>query len=225
MHRKKQILFLLLVTALVLLLAGCPAGTTATQSAATTATTELTPTRKPALYLYPAQVTNVRVRLVYQGQLTCTYPAYEDGWDVLAFPDGRLINLADGCEYSYLYWEGETSAAFDFSQGFVVRGEDTAAFLQEKLAFMGLLPREYNEFIVYWLPEMQKNPYNLISFQDEAYTRLAGLEIEPQPDSLLRVFMAYKPLAQAIPIEAQELQPFARAGFSVVEWGGSRVGS
>ena len=46
----------------------------------------------------------------------------------------------------------------DFSRGFVVRGSDTAAFLREKLAYMGLTPREYNEFIVYWLPRMQNNP-------------------------------------------------------------------
>ena len=50
------------------------------------------------------------------------------------------------------------------SAGFVVKGEDTAAFLQEKLAYLGLTPREYNECIVYWLPRLEGNPYNLISF-------------------------------------------------------------
>ena len=35
---------------------------------------------------------------------------------------------------------------------------------------MGLTPREYNEFIVYWLSKMQHNAYNLIAFQGSEYT-------------------------------------------------------
>ena len=36
---------------------------------------------------------------------TYTYPTYNDGWEVTAYPDGRLINKADGTEH-YLFWEG-----------------------------------------------------------------------------------------------------------------------
>lgn len=88
-------------------------------------------------------------------------------------PDGTLYDRFDGREYSYLFWEGTCPGAYDLSKGFVVKGEDTKDFLQEKLAFLGLTPREYNEFIVYWMPLMQDHPYNLISFQQEAYTDLA----------------------------------------------------
>jgi len=166
----------------------------------------------------------VHVALEYKGRLTCTYPVYAaDGWHVTACPDGRLINQADSREYSYLYWEGLTDVPYDFSQGFVVAGRDTAMFLQEKLAFLGLTPREYNEFIVFWLPRMQDNPYNLITFQGKAYTDSAELTITPQPDSLLRVFMAYKPLQERIEIEPQALSGFERNGFTVVEWGGTCV--
>jgi hypothetical protein len=110
----------------------------------------------------------------------------------------------------------------DFSKGFVVKGADTAVFLQEKLAHIGLTPREYNEFIVYWAPLMQDNAWNLISFQDNNYTDNAVLTIEPKPDSILRVYMAFKPLAYPINIPPQEFTPFERKGFTVVEWGGSR---
>ena len=109
------------------------------------------------------------------------------------------------------------------SRGFVVKGSDTAEFLQEKLSYLGLTPREYNEFIVYWLPKMQDHPYNLIAFQQEAYTDSAALTISPQPDSILRVFMAYQPLEQPVEIEEQALAPFAREGFAVVEWGGTEI--
>ena len=47
------------------------------------------------------------------------------------------------------FWEGENNTDYDFSKGFCVAGADTADFLREKLAEIGLTPREYNEFIVY----------------------------------------------------------------------------
>ncbi len=178
---------------------------------------------KPVLYLYPEETTDVTVRLDFAGELTCTYPSYGTGWEVTAQPDGTLTNRADGKEYSYLFWEGVSDQEWDLSEGFVVKGSDTAAFLQEKLAYLGLTPREYNEFIVYWLPRMQDNAYNLICFQGEAYTERAKLAITPEPDSLLRVFMTYKPLEEEISVPAQELKPFAREGFTAVEWGGCEV--
>jgi hypothetical protein len=158
--------------------------------------------------------------LKYNGILDFTYPAYNDGWHVTAFQDGTLINHADGKEYAYLFWEGHGKTDYDLSRGFVVKGEDTVSFLQDKLSYIGLTPREYNEFIVYWLPLMQNNAYNLITFQGNAYTENAELIITPTPDSMLRVFMAFKPLDAPIEIEEQELSPFSRSGFMVVEWGG-----
>ena len=88
---------------------------------------------------------------------------------------------------------------------------------------MGLTPKEYNEFIIYWLPKMEGNAYNLIAFQSETYTAKARLQITPASDTLLRVFMAYRPLEQAIEVEKQILQPTLRQGFTVVEWGGAEV--
>ena len=222
-------LVLLMMCLLVVFASGCPATTpvvttpTASATAATTTTGIHTTTKKPAIYLYPMEKTDVSVSLDYHGTLTCTYPEYTGLWQVTAYPDGTLVNRADGREYSYLYWEGLTDTPYDFSKGFVVRGTDTAAFLQEKLALLGLTAREYNEFIVYWLPRMQENPYNLIAFQGEAYTCNALLDITPRPDSLLRVFMAYRPLQKFMDIEKQPLAGFQREGFAVVEWGGSCV--
>ena len=105
----------------------------------------------------------------------------------------------------------------------MVKGEDTAAFLQETLEKIGLTPRELNEFIVYWLPQMQDNPYNLITFQHEMYTETAVLEITPKPDSVLRVFMAFQPLEESTEVTEPEIEPFVREGFTVVEWGGTQV--
>ncbi|MBQ7397325.1 MAG: hypothetical protein IJW09_00705 [Clostridia bacterium] len=179
---------------------------------------------KPILYFYPEEPTVCSTRITLNGELTCTYPAHgTDGWqNFTAYPDGTLI-FPDGKEYYALYWEGLQYGAWDFSKGFCVRGEDTAAFLEWALAELGLTPREANEFIVYWLPRMQDNPYNVISFQTTAYTDGAVLEITPAPDSLLRVFMAYYPSDVEIDILPQDFDGFERQGFTVVEWGGAQA--
>ena len=83
---------------------------------------------KPVIYLYPEAETEVSVKLLLDGKLTCTYPAYRSGWEVTAAPDGTLTD-EKGQTYNYLYWEGETDAQWDMSKGFCVKGADTAAFL------------------------------------------------------------------------------------------------
>lgn len=83
---------------------------------------------KPVVYLYPETETAVSVSLALDGELTCAYPAYNDGWHVTAQPDGTLTD-GSGQTYSYLYWEGETNADYDFSEGFCIPGVDTAADL------------------------------------------------------------------------------------------------
>ena len=183
---------------------------------------EVDANEKPVIYLYPETETRVTVKLDLSGELTCAYPAYDGGWTVTAAPDGTLTD-EHGQTYNYLYWEGEVANEFDFSKGFCVAGSDTAAFLEDALDRLGLTRREANEFLVYWLPRMQDNPYNLIAFQQEAYTQSAKLTVSPQPDSVLRVFMAWKPLARPVDIPAQILPGFERRGFTLVEWGGAEV--
>ena len=181
------------------------------------------PAYKPVIYLYPETPTEVSVTLTLSGRLTCTYPDYEAGWKgFTAHPDGTLT-FPTGKEYYCLYWEGMQATEWDFSRGFCVKGEDTAAFLEWALAEQGLTPREANEFIIYWLPLMQENPYNIISFQTEAYTSTAVLEVTPTPDSTVRIMMAYYPSDEAVEIAPQHFETPVREGFTVVEWGGSRV--
>lgn len=178
--------------------------------------------RKPVIYLYTEEPTDVNVLLDYKGEFTVTYPAYRNGWNVTAEPDGTLTD-ADGKKYNYLYWEGKDSNEYDMSEGFCVKGSDTAEFLEEALEKLGLTRREANEFIVYWLPYMEGNAYNVISFQKEAYTDSAVLHISPEPDTMIRVFMAYYPSKKAVEIPKQDLTAPERVGFTVVEWGGSEI--
>lgn len=180
---------------------------------------------KPVIYLYPERQKRVSVKLRYDGSIFASYPDYPaGGWQVTAHPDGKLIH--EDKEYSYLFWEGTPSRerTYDLSKGFVVKGSETREFLQDKLAGIGLTPAEYNEFIVYWYPKMQGNPYNLIHFATyDEYDKYAQLDITPKPDSMLRVFMVFQPLDTPIEVEPQQFPAFSRQGFTVVEWGGSEL--
>lgn len=177
---------------------------------------------KPVIYLYPEKEMQVSVDLTLDGKLTCTYPAYNNGWKVIASPDGTLTD-AKGQIYNYLYWEGETYAQYDLSKGYCVKGEDTAEFLENALDKLGLNRREANEFIVYWLPLMEQNPYNIISFQTDIYTDAAQLTVKPTPDTVIRVFMAWQASEHFVDLPEQELRAPERTGFTVVEWGGTEI--
>ena len=180
---------------------------------------------KPIIYLYPKQEQNISVKLDIKAKLTITYPPYNNEWKVKAFPNGKIINLADNKEYSYLFWEADYSNNWKIENlnGFVVKGEDTAVFLQNILSEIGLLPKEYNEFIVWWLPKMKNNRYNFIHFSGKEYQEIAKLIINPKPDSILRVFMVWKVLENKIEVVEQKIENFERKGFSVVEWGGTEI--
>lgn len=177
---------------------------------------------KPVIYLYPENDTVCSVELDFDGELTCTYPDYSKGWNnILAKPDGTLI-FPDGREYYCLYWEGRSSSMTpDIFHGFCIKGSESAAFLEKALADIGLTPREANEFIIYWLPILEANEYNVITFQTDAYTEVSKLNVTPTPDSMLRVYMYAYATDKYIDIEPQIFEPFDRKGFTVVEWGGT----
>ena len=177
---------------------------------------------KPVIYLYPEEQINVSVQVNFPlgGEFTCTYPEYGDGWNVTAMPDGTLYD-ANGDEYYCLYWEGVSRDVMSDAAGFCVAGKDTAAFLREKLMYIGLTAREANEFIIYWLPKMQDNPYNVITLHTEDYARSVPLDVSPTPDTQIRVFMTYYASDTPVDIPEQTLPHYERTGFTLVEWGGS----
>lgn len=182
---------------------------------------------KPVIYLYPERKMDVTVQLDTKnmnGTLDVTYPAYgNNGWEITAFPDGKLIDKQTHKLYEYLFWEGTSMKQWSFPDGFIVKGNESAAFLEEKLSMMGLLPHEYNDFIVYWLPLMAKNEYNLVRFVNAEYSRDVPLNIYPKPESLLRIYMIFKGIDKPIHIPEQKLSLYKRTGFTVVEWGGSQI--
>lgn len=183
-------------------------------------------TAKPVIYLYPQQTQKVRVQLDFDGKLTSTYPTYpQDGWTVTAQPDGTLTD-EQGRSYRYLFWEGVADDSWRLENGSFVKAEDARAFLEQSLSRLGLNELEQNDFISYWLPKLQANEESFVHFAAEQYTDRARLTVSPQPDSVLRVQMLMTGVdssnrRQLSALPKQQLQGFARKGFTLVEWGGT----
>ena len=180
----------------------------------------------PIIYLYDENEREVSVKLNFDGDLTCTYPAYDEksGWSVKTSADGTLTD-SNGRSYEYLFFEADLGFTPDTKKGFCVKGEDTAAFLEGALAELGLTEKEANTFIMYWLPQMEKNPYNVICFQKEAYENAVGLDVQPAPDTVIRVNMYFYPSDEYTDIDEQDLSSMnpsieERQGLVLVEWGG-----
>ena len=179
---------------------------------------------KPIIYIYPTEAMEIEVKLGHPEKISCSYPLYKDSWKVLANPDGKLIDLETGRNLYSLYWEGRGTPDYNFEEGFIVKGEDTSKFLEEKLEILGLNEYETEEFIIYWLPKMQNNKYNFIRFATmEEIDNYMPLELSARPDTLIRIRMQYKPLNKQIDVKEQVLTHVERTGFTVVEWGGSEI--
>ena len=179
---------------------------------------------KPIIYLYPKVETEVTVKVGNPQNLTHTYPKYKNEWQVLAKPNGDLKDIKTGRNLYALYWEGINTVKPNMTEGFIVKGEDTIKFLEEKLAILGLNEREAEEFIVYWLPKLESNKYNFIRFQtEEEINNNMPLEITPKPDTVIRIVMEFKKLENPIQIQEQKLITPQRTGFTVVEWGGTEI--
>lgn len=186
--------------------------------------TRLVAVRKPVLYLYPEKTTRVRVGVEIDGDFIATHPRMNDGgWSVSASPDGRLVDETTGRAHRYLFWEG-TSAGWELDpqRAHCIAGEQADAFLQTACDRFALTSDECDDMITYWLPTLAQNPYSVIQFVDEAvYGRYARLQVQPEPDTVIRPFMIFRRSETPVEVGAPELPQRARRGFTLVEWGGA----
>lgn len=183
--------------------------------------TECAGIAKPILYLYPEKEKDVTVKFSNPEILETTYPKFNGKWEVKAKSNGDLYDKS-GKYYYALYWDEKKVHSVDFSEGFYVDKDDAIDFLEKKLSYIGLNDKERNEFIMYWLPVMEKNGKNLVYFEltdeRESYNKLL---ISPKPDSMLRLVIHIKKVDKKVNIPKQSLSKFRRVGFTAVEWGGT----
>lgn len=180
------------------------------------------PECKPAIYLYPMEKTNVHVQVKPAGFLTYTDPEYPDsGWQVTAYPNGKIIS--NGKDYEYLYYESkiEDSKIEKPTEGFVVAFNDLPGFYSEILPKLGLNKKETKDFKDYWEKALSKFPYYFVGLMSEAsIEKIEPLTVNPKPDSTIRVRIYFKALDKKISVKEPIIITPRRNGYTLVEWGG-----
>lgn len=184
-----------------------------------------TSVRKPVVYINTPKTINISLKINPVGEFTFTYPEHsENGWSFTAQTDGTLD--MDGKKYDYLFWESiQENLTVDTDYGYCIAGTGVVEFLENKLTQLGFNDREMQDFITFWAPIMQENPYNFVNFVigEEYDSRIAEYESSVDFDSELRVFMAFEPLDAPIKVKEQTLPVFDRTGLSLIEWGGGEI--
>lgn len=176
---------------------------------------------KPVIYLYPQKKEKISVKIDPVGGMTKSDPLYNGGWNVVASPDGRIINSADNAQYPYLFWEGRGGLYDTPNKGFVVSQSGVHQLLEEKLSLFGLNEKERQDFEEFWEPRMQGSPYYFVTFMgNNVMDKIAPISISPKPDTVIRVLMDFKPLQNPITVQGYHISTPVRKGFTVVEWGG-----
>jgi hypothetical protein len=179
---------------------------------------------EPLIYLYPPKKTNVTVNLSKNINLTESEPAYNSGWNVTAYPDGKLYDQAKQRSYPYLYWEGSASEPKSPIYRDIIATKDLHAYFETKLNKLGLNTKERGDFEKFWEPQFKSSPYYQITLYDaSAINKVAPLSLSPQPDTLIRVLMSYEGLKEKTEFGIVLDKPYStptRNGFTAVEWGG-----
>ncbi len=177
---------------------------------------------KPIIYLYPTMATEVTVKLTIKGEDQFYYPAYNDQWKFLAYPNGDLVFGEK--TYNYLFWEAPVGSEIITNDGFVVAGKNSTTFLERKLSEIGFTPKEQADFITFWAPKLQQNEFNFIQFiVNDACDQYALMDIFPKPNNLYRIRMLWSIVDGSYQAQKQELPKINRTGFSVLEWGGQQT--
>ncbi len=172
---------------------------------------------KPNIYLYPESTHEVSVTLEFKGNmLVKSIPDYGDGWTVTASPDG----LIDG-SYGFLFYEATAGGAgFQTDEGFSVSQTDLPQWMESTLYAYGFNGQETADFVEFWLAALPAAPWYLFYPQtEEIVDQHVGLQVEPTPDSLLRLWFAVQPVVVPVVLATPEVVPFNRLGFAVTEWG------
>jgi hypothetical protein len=180
--------------------------------------------RKPVVYLYPEQMTNVSLQLRISGPFTAQYPPSKNGvWSFRAGPDGVLFDPETERRYSYVFWEGLNPRSFELNpaQAHLINRSEALGFLEKVSARFALNDRERTDFISYWLPSLERNERSLVQLLDEqTYEQYAAMTVTPTPAIMIRLFMIFQRAERQVTAGNPEIPARLRKGFTVVEWGG-----
>ena len=171
---------------------------------------------KPAIYLYPQETLKIKVSLSINGEITISEPEYNNGWDVVVEPGGKIEG-----SYDYLFYEARLNYLKTPDEGWCVEYEHLELWMNNTLKELGLNEKESKDFKDFWLDFLPIANYYEIKLLSKEYLDLhMGLLIDPQPETIIRVLLTFSPYQNAVEIDTPLITTPIRSGFTVVEWGG-----
>lgn len=179
---------------------------------------------KPVIYLYPTKPTIVNVAVQTTGSVVVSDPLYPtDGWkNILAYPDGTLTYNSK--TYSELFYETSVTTFQKPTIGITIPSNQLNEQLNGILDQLGLVGKEKQEFLSYWIPRLQSlhSPYIFFSvLNPTAKAAIDAVDISPKPDTMIDFIAYFKPVMTANTDSSFTLPPIPqRKGFVAVEWGG-----
>ena len=172
--------------------------------------------RKPVIYLYPQKTSKIKVSLSINGEITVSEPEYNNGWDVVVEPGGNIEG-----SYDYLFYEARLNYLKTPDEGWCVEYEHLELWMNTTLKELGLNEKESKDFKDFWLDFLPIANYYEIKLLSKEYLDLnIRLNIDPKPDTIIRVTFTFSPHQNAVDIDTPLINTPIRSGFTVVEWGG-----
>lgn len=173
------------------------------------------------LYLYPTKPTNVSVKVNNAKVLTSNVPYGANGFEVLANPNGKLVQ-SDGSVVGRIDYDYATSNVPAPTRGYVVAKDNLSTTLWRYAVNLGLNNSETQDFVQFWLAKLPESPYYFMGhYSDDVVKQKLDLAITPKPDTLVQSIMYFKPLAAPVAAEAPQFAPILpRTGFVAVDFSG-----
>ena len=172
--------------------------------------------KKPAVYLYPEETSEIEISIIVNGFITKAEPDYLLGWKVTADSNGLIDN-----EFDYLFYEAQLHNLELPEEGWIVNYSNLESWFNQKLPLLGLNQKESLQFKEYWLKELDESNYYEIKVLDKSFLdENMNLIITPEPETTIRLNFYFKPHSEKIEIREPIIETPKRTGFTVVEWGG-----
>lgn len=183
---------------------------------------------KPVIYLYSEHEVPFSLKVNTEAAIQFTYPAYDGGWKGSSSPDGTI--RMNGTTYPYLFWDAALNSEklhLNWYNADVIEGSQVVTYLESQLDRIGFNAKEKADFITYWGPRMQQQPYaEILWLQDENIHPIASLEMSPA-FKINRIYLVFRgsdlPVEQTLQLHVPQLKPLDRSGNYLVEWGGMQI--
>jgi hypothetical protein len=172
--------------------------------------------KKPAIYLYPEEDSQISVKVNINGKMIKDIPKYNEGWNVFVTKEGLIEN-----QFDYLFYEAGLRKIEIPKKGWIVKYEDLDSWFEINLEKLGLNKKEKLQFKEYWLNMLEKsNYYEIKLLSEEFLNKNMELIVVPNPDTKIRLNFLFKPIKESYEIENPKIVTPLREGFTLVEWGG-----